>query len=84
MTVDQNYLNYYFGNIWYHIAGNRQQFDKTGLALIDKIKEGETVIDVGCGANPFKGRIPNLIGIDPAFDQADVKCGIDEYETDQT
>jgi len=84
MTVDQNYLNQYFGNIWHRKNGDLQQFDKTGLALIEKIKSGETVIDVGCGANPFKGHIPNLIGIDPAFDQADVKCGIDEYQTDQT
>jgi len=83
MTVDQNYLNHYFGNIWHRKNGDLQQFDKTGLALIEKVKEGETVIDVGCGANPFKGHISNLIGIDPAFDQADVKCGIDEYETDQ-
>jgi hypothetical protein len=81
--VDQDYLNYYFGTIWHRKNGDLSKFNKTGKFLIDKVRPGESVIDVGCGANPFKGLIPNLIGIDPAFDQADVKCTIDEFTTDQ-
>lgn len=83
MTTTQDYLNHYFGTIWYRKNGSLTQYEKTGLALIDKIKQGETVLDVGCGANPFKGLIPELLGIDPAFDQADVRIGIDEFETDE-
>jgi hypothetical protein len=39
-------------------------------------------LDVGCGPNPFKGRIANLTGIDPAFDQADVKMSIEYFAAD--
>lgn len=83
MTVDQNYLNQYFGNIWHKHSNPCKKDTKSGLQLIDKISKQETVIDVGCGTNPFKGVISNLIGVDPAFDQADYKCTIDEFETDQ-
>ena len=82
MTVDQNYLNQYFGNIWYTNSSPCKKNTKSGLQLVDKIGKQETVIDVGCGTNPFKGVISNLTGIDPAFDQADVKCGIDDFVTD--
>jgi hypothetical protein len=81
MTVDQNYLNEYFGNVWYKNSDPCKKDIKSGRQLIAKIKNHETVLDVGCGTNPFKGIIPNLTGIDPAFDQADVKCGIDEFTT---
>jgi hypothetical protein len=83
MTVNQEYLNYYFGTIWHTNSSPISKFEKSGITLVDKINDSEQVIDVGCGVNPFKGLINNLVGIDPAFDQADVKCGIDEYETDQ-
>jgi hypothetical protein len=36
-------------------------------------------LDVGCGFNPFKGRINNLIGIDPYNDCADYQVDILEY-----
>jgi hypothetical protein len=77
--VDQDYLNQYFSSIWHRRNSGIEHFEYSGLRLIDQVKAGESIIDVGCGNNPFKGKIPNLIGIDPAFDQADVKCGIDEY-----
>jgi hypothetical protein len=40
--------------------------------IVGKIKDDEFVLDVGCGYNPFKGRIKNLVSIDkynPAADQ---------------
>ena len=40
--------------------------------IVGKIKEDNFVLDVGCGYNPFKGRIKNLVSIDkynPAADQ---------------
>jgi hypothetical protein len=82
MKVDQPYLNNYFSKVWHRKNGDIPQFDKTGLSLISKIQPGETVVDIGCGTNPFKGHIPNLLGIDPAFDSADIKCTIDEFTTD--
>ena len=38
----------------------------TGLGLAQEIAatNPELVIDLGCGANPFKGIIPNLVGMD--------------------
>ena len=81
MTVDQNLLNQYFGTIWHQHSNPCKKDTKSGKQLIDKIMPGESVLDVGCGTNPFKGVIPNLIGIDPAFEQADFKVGIDEFET---
>jgi hypothetical protein len=38
------------------------------------------VLDVGCGYHPFKGRIQNLIGIDPYNNQADYEVDILEYK----
>ena len=83
MTINQNYLNEYFHTVWHRKNGSLDNLEKTGWALINKINPGESVIDVGCGANPFKGKIPNLIGFDPAFDQADVKCTIEEFTSDE-
>ena len=39
------------------------------------------MLDVGCGTNPFRDRIANLTGIDPAFDQSDYKCTIEQFES---
>ena len=38
------------------------------------------VIDIGCGYNEFKGKIQNLIGIDPYNHRADVKATVLEYQ----
>jgi len=37
------------------------------------------VLDVGCGYNQFKERIPNLIGIDPYNNMSDYQVDILEY-----
>ena len=79
--INQPYLNDYFANVWAKRDRTLDQYTYTGWALVDKIKPGERVLDVGCGMNPFKGHIPNLVGIDPAFDQADIKCTLEEYHT---
>ena len=81
--MDQQFLNEYFGNIWHKISDPSRKNTKSGTQLISKIKEGEKVIDVGCGTNPFKGIIPNLVGIDPAFDQADYKMSIEDFDTNE-
>jgi len=73
-------LNKYFAETW---QSKLNQYKYSGLALIDKVRPGETVIDVGCGRNEFRERIPNLIGIDPAFNQADYQTTIEDFQTEQ-
>jgi hypothetical protein len=78
--MNQKELNEYFTTKW---KSNLDQYLYSGWDLINNVADDEWVLDVGCGTHPFKGKIPNLIGIDPAFDQADYKVTIDEFSTDQ-
>jgi hypothetical protein len=64
--MDQHTLDKYFSTHWH---SNIDQYEYSGWALLQKIKLSESVLDVGCGTNPFRGRIANLTGIDPAFQQ---------------
>ena len=74
-------LNEYFGTKW---KPNSNVHTYSGpVAIAQKISAGEAVLDVGCGQNPFKTLLPNVVGIDPAFTEADVQCTIEEFETDQ-
>ena len=75
----QNKLNNYFANNW---KSNLDQYQYSGWVLADKIHINELVLDVGCGYNEFKSRIPNLIGIDPANDLADIKSSIEDFSSD--
>lgn len=77
--IDQLTLNTYFSGAWRRKNRSLDQYQYTGWALIDKIQPGEQVLDVGCGNNPFKGHIANLVGIDPAFDEADFKVTLEQY-----
>jgi hypothetical protein len=71
-------LNNYFATEW---KSNINQYKYSGWALIDKIQPGDTVIDVGCGFNEFRGRVPNLIGIDPANAMADYRLSVEGFQT---
>lgn len=79
--TDQGYLNNYFANHWGHKGV--PVYSLTGIDLAKQIKENEWVLDVGCGRNLFKGIIKNLVGIDPAFEEADVKTTIEDFQTTQ-
>lgn len=50
----------------------------SGFNLVEEIADlnPRFVIDVGCGHNEFKGRIPNLVGIDIANEAADWVCDL--------
>lgn len=74
--INQTLLNQYFSTEW---RGRNGQYKYGGDALISKINKDEVVLDVGCGENYYKGKIPFLIGIDPANDNADVKTTIEDY-----
>jgi hypothetical protein len=78
--MKQTELNEYFSTLW---NPNIDQYQYSGWTLIDKIDPDETVLDVGCGPNLFKNKITNLIGIDPAFDQADYKTTIEGFQTEK-
>ena len=54
------------------------------LAIVNalNLETNETVIDIGCGYNEFKGKIKNLIGIDPYNDRADIDVHTLDYKPD--
>jgi len=78
--MNQQELNNYFNIHW---RGHLNIYNYSGLSLAKKIKPEEWVLDVGCGINPFKPLISNLIGIDPAFGQADFMTTIEDFKTEQ-
>ena len=77
--MKQSELNNYFSTIW---KSNLDQYKYSGWALVDKIQPRERVIDVGCGYNEFRSRIPNLIGVDPANARADYRLSIEGFQSD--
>jgi hypothetical protein len=77
--MNQTEINEYFATKWH---SNIDQYIYSGWALVNQITD-ESVLDVGCGSNPFKGKIKHLTGIDPAFDSADVKTTIEDFKTEQ-
>jgi len=74
-------INSYFNGIWKDT--NYQFFKYSGYSLVDYVNNQKPsgVLDVGCGYNRLKSLIPNLIGIDPYNDAADVKVSIEDYST---
>jgi hypothetical protein len=78
--MNQQDLNNYFSTHW---RGHLNLYQYSGLSLAKKIKLEEWVLDVGCGINPFKQLIKNLVGIDPAFTQADYQTTIEDFQTDK-
>lgn len=78
--MNQDYLNEYFGNVWRNLPISEPlNYDHSGRYLVDKISSGEAVVDIGCGKNRFKQFIPNLIGVDPAFTEADYNMSLQEF-----
>jgi hypothetical protein len=78
--LDTLYSRRFFGEIW---KPRTDDYNYTGWSLVDEINSQNptNVLDVGCGYHPFKGRIPNLIGIDPFNNCADFMVDILEYKT---
>ena len=68
--LSERYTHRFFAEIWKPRTGD---YDYTGWNLADEINKQnpKAVLDVGCGYHPFKGRIPNLVGIDPYNNCAD-------------
>ena len=74
-------MNSYFNGIWKDT--NYQYLEHSGYSLVDYVnnKKPSSVLDVGCGYNRLKSLIPNLIGIDPFNDAADIKTSLEEYKS---
>lgn len=80
--IDTKYLNRFFGEIW---KPSTEKFSYTGWAIVDEVNNlnPNKVLDVGCGYNQFKGRIKNLVGIDPFNNNSDYMVDILEYNVDE-
>lgn len=77
-TIDDAVLSAYFSEVW---QPETKKFKYSGLALIDEVNalNPRSVLDAGCGYNEFKGKINNLIGIDPYNKNADIKVSTTDY-----
>jgi hypothetical protein len=76
--LSERYILRFFSEIW---KPRTNDYDYTGWKLAEEItaQNPQSVLDVGCGYHPFKGRIPNLVGIDPYNNCADFEVDILEY-----
>lgn len=77
--IDIKYATRFWGGgVW---QPKTDIYQYTGWGLVDEInkRNPKKVLDVGCGYNQFKPRIPNLIGIDKFNNSADYMVDILEY-----
>ena len=76
--LSERYTHRFFSEIWRPRTG---EYDHSGWALVEEVNKLEptSVLDVGCGYHPFKGRIQNIVGIDPYNDAADYEVDILDY-----
>ena len=76
--LSERYILRFFGEIWKPRTGD---YEHTGWELAEEINRlnPASVLDVGCGYHPFKGRIQNLVGIDPYNNCADYEVDILDY-----
>lgn len=77
--LSERYILRFFSEIWKPRTGD---YEHTGWELANEINKlnPKNVLDVGCGYHPFKGRIQNLIGIDPYNNCADYEVDILDYK----
>ena len=74
-------LRNYFSNVW---QAETKRYKYSGLSIIDEVNamNPDNVVDIGCGFNEFKGKITNLVGIDPYNDKADIMVHTLDYKPD--
>ena len=73
--------NIFYGKNWQTRDTSLDQYEYSGWALGELIRQGERVLHVNCGSNPFKYMIPNFCGIDPVNPQADIVISLQDYAT---
>jgi cyclopropane fatty-acyl-phospholipid synthase-like methyltransferase len=76
--LSERYTHRFFAEMWRPRTG---EYDHSGWTLVEEVNKlnPDRVLDVGCGYHPFKGRINNIIGIDPYNDAADYEVDILDY-----
>jgi hypothetical protein len=76
--LSERYTHRFFAEIW---KPRTNEYEYTGWQLVEEINRlnPESVLDVGCGYHPFKGRIQNIVGIDPYNNLADYEVDILNY-----
>ena len=76
--LSDRYTHRFFAEIW---KPRTNDYDYTGWQLADEINalNPRSDLDVGCSYHPFKGRIHNLVGIDPYNNCADFMVDILDY-----
>jgi len=78
MNVDKDqYLNNFFDKETYKLGLGSEEEHKI---IASEILNSETVLDVGCGHNLFKGRIKNLTAIDKYNTAADVLVDMMDFD----
>lgn len=77
--LSERYILRFFSEIW---KPRTNEYEHTGWQLVEEVNKlnPQKVLDVGCGYHPFKGRIQNLVGIDPYNNQADYEVDILDYK----
>lgn len=77
-NLSDRYTHRFFSEIW---KPRTNEYEYTGWQLAEEVNKlnPESVLDVGCGYHPFKGRIQNIVGIDPYNNQADYEVDILDY-----
>lgn len=77
--LSERYILRFFSEIW---RPRTNDYSHTGWELAEEVNklEPKKVLDVGCGYHPFKGRINNIIGIDPYNNMADYQVDILDYK----
>lgn len=78
-VLSERYIKRFFGEIW---KPQTDEFTYSGWQLVDTVNKlnPKSVLDVGCGYHPFKGRIQNIVGIDPYNNCADYMVDILNYK----
>jgi len=79
MSTNKDVINHYFYNFW---NGGRDPFQYSNIFdILEKIKPDESVIDIGCGYNPFKPYLnERLYSIDPAIPHGDELVDIESFD----
>jgi len=78
--IHYHVLKKYFTTTWQPIT---KKYKYSGLSIVDEVNNLKPlkVLDLGCGYNEFKGKINNLVGVDPYNEKADINSSILEYKS---
>jgi len=80
-SLDQAYCEHFWQKVW---QPRTENYTYTGWQAVDEIlsRNPRSVLDVGCGYNQFKTKIPNLVGIDKYNPAADYMVDILDFDVD--